>query len=642
MKIGKRIGSVLYVHISSIEYLTEELRDFYNNCLNKNEITDEFNVIKIDFKNAKLSLLLYDDFFDDPFPSLSHSILINCKDKTSKFRSYKDNSNKHILHRKELLLHEEHTNYFKYKVLTQQAEIFGLFEHKSKIGFKNYWDELLKKKGLFFDENKYEFKKENAVDRHKTALTRYSYSLPLKLTLSHKMIKKEFSIFDYGCGKGSDLQLLKEDGYIACGFDAHYLPNAQKINSDIVNLGYVINVIEDVSERIYVLKDAYKLAKKLLVVSVMLEAQKNHVASTPVGDGFLTRNNTFQKYYNQYEIKTFIDDTLDSHSIPINQGIFFVFKDLKLQDEFLLNKFKNHTIDEIIFENRLPKIKKFSQREKRFKRVENEMQTLWNAVLTQARPLDENEIDEELLELLLSEYNSLKRVYTTLFANFDIDAFEKIKELKRDDLIVFLSLTQFENKTLFKDHNNSLQKDIKVYFGSYKNAKHIGKENLFNISSDYLIISAAKESMENGYGYIHDEHSFMFHRDILDKLPPILRIYVYSATFLYGAIDDVDIFKIHFQSDKLTLLYYDDFTRLTPQLIRRVKVNLANQNIYYFNYEDWEDKQIIYLKSYYMDKTNSNYVKQKLFDENLEEHNLFPFTDRGVSRKEFYVKYNAL
>lgn len=86
----------------------------------------------------------------------------------------------------------------------------------------------------------------------------------------------------------------------------------------------------------------------------------------------------------------------------------------------------------------------------------------------------------------------------------------------------------------------------------------------------------------------------------------------------------------------MTLLYYDDFTKLLPELKTRVKVNLQNFDVDIFDYSKSTDKQLLYLKSYYMYNNAKNYEKQKMFDESLEEKGVFEFSDRGILKDIFY------
>jgi len=366
----------------------------------------------------------------------------------------------------------------------------------------------------------------------------------------------------------------------------------------------------------------------------------NYENEKTFNDGYVTNLNTFQRYYTQQEIKDYVDFTLDEISIPVAQGILFVFKDKKLQEEYLLNKFKNCSINEIIFENRLPRLKRMSIREKHFENVQDEMTDLWKQTLLQGRILFEDEIHDEMLSLLKNEYSSVNRIYKALFENFEMDDFERSMQLKREEILVYFSLTQFKKPLKFRDYNLTFQRDVKSHFKSHKNSLMEGNQALRKISNANLLLAAVQESFDNGLGYVHDQHSFMFHRKILDKLPPVLRIYVYAATFLYGDIDDVDLFKIHLQSDKLTLLYFDDFTKRMPVLKTRVKIDLGLQDFDIFNYTSSQGKQLLYLKSYYLDTFDTDFSDQKDYDEALEELNLFEFTDRPISQREFFKRYN--
>jgi hypothetical protein len=53
---------------------------------------------------------------------------------------------------------------------------------------------------------------EGTIARHKTAIRRPSYSLPIKCLLRDGLIYAETSVFDYGCGHGQDIELLRGSG----------------------------------------------------------------------------------------------------------------------------------------------------------------------------------------------------------------------------------------------------------------------------------------------------------------------------------------------------------------------------------------------------------------------------------------------
>jgi DNA phosphorothioation-associated putative methyltransferase len=123
---------------------------------------------------------------------------------------------------------------------------------------------------------------------------RYDLSKPVKLLLERGLLRKEDTFFDYGCGHGMDIDALTSLGYTASGWDPAFFPNGVGSESAVVNLGYVLNVIENPQERIHVLRDAYRLTQRLMVVSRMVSEQETNSHARVYRDGYLTKSNTFQ------------------------------------------------------------------------------------------------------------------------------------------------------------------------------------------------------------------------------------------------------------------------------------------------------------------------------------------------------------
>src|SRR5204863_2254320 len=122
------------------------------------------------------------------------------------------------------------------------------------------------------------------------------------------------TFFDYGCGHGMDVEALQNLGYQASGWDPIFRPNAPKVPAAVVNLGYVLNVIEEPAERIATLREAYSLTKRLLLVSTMVSGQETDAHSRPYRDGFLTKTRTFQKFYVPGELEDLIEQSLDAEA----------------------------------------------------------------------------------------------------------------------------------------------------------------------------------------------------------------------------------------------------------------------------------------------------------------------------------------
>src|SRR5581483_176611 len=139
------------------------------------------------------------------------------------------------------------------------------------------------------------------IDRHKAAIVRSDLSRPVKTALESGMFTQASTFFDYGCGHGGDVERVACLGFESAGWDPYFRPQAPRSPADVVNLGYVLNVIEDLTERREALKEAWSLAKRVLIVSaqVLVDYLGDNVIA--FGDGVLTKRNTFQKVFKQEE-----------------------------------------------------------------------------------------------------------------------------------------------------------------------------------------------------------------------------------------------------------------------------------------------------------------------------------------------------
>jgi DNA phosphorothioation-associated putative methyltransferase len=200
---------------------------------------------------------------------------------------------------------------------------------------------------------------ETEIARHKTAIRRPSYSLPIKCLLRDGLVHAETSVFDYGCGHGQDIELLRGSGIRCDGWDPAFRPKGEKTLADVVNLGYVINVIEDARERATAVRSAWNLSSKLLVVAAQIELAAPDKDQPRFGDGVITSRGTFQKYYTQNELRDYLEGELTADAILAAPGIFYIFKDESTKQQFLATRYHRRIavprkrISELRFEQNL-------------------------------------------------------------------------------------------------------------------------------------------------------------------------------------------------------------------------------------------------------------------------------------------------
>jgi DNA phosphorothioation-associated putative methyltransferase len=160
----------------------------------------------------------------------------------------------------------------------------------------------------------------------------------MQLMIRFGIVIKSRTIFDYGCGQGEDVAALCAENYRAFGWDPHHATNGTRGSADIVNLGFVLNVIEDQRERIETLKSAWGYTQQALCVAVMRQGKVSTTSWKPYGDGVLTSRGTFQKYFHQQELHDFVTQAIGQKPLALAPGIVVAFRDKELEQEILLRR----------------------------------------------------------------------------------------------------------------------------------------------------------------------------------------------------------------------------------------------------------------------------------------------------------------
>lgn len=585
----KELPDALYVHKTTLVQTNTQLAKVVDAIATALKISPEqWNIIKLSKTQFQLSLLNYPDFFDLPYPELSQSISVDLARLSHKVLHYNKDENPPILHRKELMLPFDHPRYQEYLDITREAENAGLYENPHLIGFRDSWLRLIEKKGYVLVDGRL-FRaamlpeaEQHKVDRHRTALVRRELSLPVQLLERHGFLQTEHSFFDYGCGRGDDLMELTERGINAKGWDPNYQPDAERTSADIVNLGYVINVIEDIDERQGALLNAWQLSQKLLVVSAMLANDDFVARFKPYKDGVLTSRNTFQKYYQQAELKGFIERTLDEVPVAVAPGIYFVFRDKEVEQLFLASKQQSYVRNIV---TRQPRATKKAQQQTLFVEQKERFDALWECCLKLGRlPTSEEHTDlSELVEL--SGSNRALQKWLSEF--YDNAVLAEQTRLRQQDLLVYFALNQFEKRRQYQKMAPRIQHDVKIFFGTFKAAETQSMILLRMIAQPSLIEDACTDAHKYlPYSQLNEHHSLILHKDYLNLLPALLRVYVGAALQLYGDLTDIDLIKIHMTSGKVSLMGYDDFSKPIPLLRERIKIKMAEQQVDFFDYID--------------------------------------------------------
>lgn len=643
--IGKKVLDDLYIHADYLSHLgqDDELNQLVQVGLQLMAEDDlaACNVVKINRHKQRLSFLQYLDFNEDPFPTLNGAWAIDLNRKIVTFRSYASSLNPPILHRKELLVAGDHPGREGWIATTKLAEDLGLFSTAAPIGFRENWKRLISEKGFRLESKDFvplgnaiedavespALLGEAKVQRHLTALSRSTLSAPVQLLIGHGLINDQISVFDYGCGRGDDLKGLASIGIRCAGWDPHFAQDQPLIGSDVVNLGFVVNVIEDPAERVDAIQRAFSLASTALIVSVMLYT--NDRPGKPYRDGFLTARNTFQKYFSQDEFKDYLEKVLDQDPIMVGPGIALVFKDKDAEQRFLVSRYKSSNVARRLLSARLsPRLPRASKieriRQPRFTKAEREftelrptLDTLWELTLDLGRFPEIHEVPQ-LSEI--QEKISLTRAFRLIRTHYDLGLLEKAAQTRSDEIKLYIASLQFGKKSPYKDLEPTLRFDVRHFFGDYKTATAEALKLLLDSGKSDVILQACKAAAADGLGWMDEEHSLQLHVSMVERLPAVLRAYINCGLLLWNNISSIQLVKIHIGSGKLTLLKYDDFDQhAIPILVKRVKVNIRKLDYDVFDYQAPQyPPSALLFKSRYMHEDMDGYAEQIAFDEQLE------------------------
>ena len=644
VRVGKRIRGVVYVHESALPLVEAELTESQRATLNhgRSEFAGTgFNVFRFERSTGRMALLRYPQFFDDPFPKLQISKAYDPASGEWRERRYDHSDNPPILHRKELLLAPDHGRRAEFEALTRSLEERDLFAEPSRIGFLQPWRARLEGAGLKLDGHRVVAAEqadraapiENvSVHRHRTALTRYALSAPIQALGRYGYLDGNCSLFDYGCGKGGDVEILRRNNVRADGWDPHYHPDAPLLSADIVNLGYVINVIENADERSHALLRAYELTNRLLCISAMLD----HVDSgrgREFGDGVLTSRQTFQKFYRQEELRDFIASVLDDEPVPVKPGIFFVFKDKLEEQRFFEQRQRNRSgLDRLI--SRIPKPTREERERVFYSEHQAILDPLWGTWISLGRKPRNEEVPD--LSAIRDSFGTLARALGFLSRFYGDERIRAAFDSRRNDLTVFFALREFERRRKYRSFPDELQRDVRAFFGSLAKARCIARDLLFSAGESTAVEKACKQSAENGLGWLDGEHALQLHTSLISQLPPVLRVYIGCASRVYGDVTSADLVKIHIASGKLTLMSFEDFEDTPlPRMTHRVKIRLRDQKVEYYEYGADYAPPYLYRKSRFITEDFPKYQEQMEFDQALEGCGLFDLSGYGPSQEAF-------
>ncbi len=376
------------------------------------------------------------------------------------------------------------------------------------------------------------------------------------------------TVFDYGCGRGDDMRNLMALGYSVAGWDPTHRPAVERAPADVVNLGYVVNVIEDRTERVETLRAAWTLARRVLVVSGRLVWEARDLVGRRLSDGLLTKSGTFQKFYEQSELATWIEQVLGVKPVAAAPGIFYVFRHEQEQQDFLANRVYTYR----------PRVR--IDPHAMYEANRELLAPLLEFVTAHARPPKSGELDGASEVEIRTEFGTLGRALNLIHRVTDDEYWEQVRIQRRSELLVYAALSRFGRRPKFGQLGLTLRSDIKTHFGTYRDVALQGDRMLASVGNRMMVAVSARSAKVGK----QTPTALYVHRSALAELPPLMQVYEGCARILSGTVQRANMIKLSVVKPQVSFLCYPRFDRdAHPTLESAVTVNLSELIV------DWRD-----------------------------------------------------
>lgn len=423
------------------------------------------------------------------------------------------------------------------------------------------------------------------VARHRTALVRGDLSRPLRTARADGLLSNNVTIMDYGCGRGDDVRFLEERNYDCAGWDPVHAPNGARREADVVNLGYVVNVIENPVERRETLQQAWALTRRVLLVSARSTSDTpDSTATAPYSDGCLTRLGTFQKFFDQQELRSWIDQSLESDSVAAAPGIFYVFRDTAERSAFVASRFR-----------RVASAPRIWIGEQLFVQNKAILERLADFVAGRGRLPSPEELPE--YSAITEALGNLPRAFRILQTVSEPGAWDGVRDARSQDLLVFVALSRFDRRPRFGELPRDIQLDVKAFFGTYTAQCTAADDLLFSLGQPERLEEAFRTSQ---IGKLMPNALYV-HADAVAELPILLRLYEGCARGYLGTVPGANLVKLGRGEPKVSYLTYPDFdSDPHPALAASVSVNLQTFRVRQRSYLDRRNPPILHRKEQFL------------------------------------------
>lgn len=371
---------------------------------------------------------------------------------------------------------------------------------------------------------------------------------------------------------GGDVARLVHLGIPASGWDPHHGGDRPDEPRDVVTLTYVVNVIENPAERQRVIEDAWSLSGRCLVVSTRLTWERKQVNGAAVGDGTVTRKNTFQRLFSPAELRSLVEQATAVRAISPVPGVVYAFR----RDDDRLAYLARRVAPEQMWQAGDD--------------IQSAVASVVHFLEQRGRMPELEETPDALLPLLRNVTSRNLAKLTTQEA--DPGRVEQGRRSSMLNVLLLLGIEVFNGRSPLQSLSLPIQADIRAFFESYKEACHRADRLLLKLRDDTYL----RNVMRNSVGKLTPAAIYI-HRRAVENMPVLLKLYEHCGAIAVGRPADWDLVKLSHEGRSVSWLGYPDFDRDPhPRLSWSYSVDMRTLEGSYRSYADSDNRPLLHRK----------------------------------------------
>ena len=298
----------------------------------------------------------------------------------------------------------------------------------------------------------------------------------------------------------------------------------------------------------------------------------------------LLRGGHSKKLFEQHELRTWIDQALDTAAVPAGPGVFYAFRDPDERAAFVASRYRREIV--------VPRLTRSVERFEDYKAL---LQPLMDFFAARGRLPDLDELPETAA--VITALGSLKRAFRIMQSATGAEAWAEIAATRAQDLLIYLALARFDRRPTLSHLPLPLQRDINALFPSYAQTCKQADALLFSVGKTEEVDAACTASP---IGKKTPEALYV-HVSAIDHLPASLRVFEGCARAYIGRVDGANLVKLNRLEPKISYLIYPHFDENPhPALAQSLSVILQTFRVRTRDYSTYRNPPILHRKETFL------------------------------------------